>query len=274
MKHLLLFLLLSIASHQLVVQGQNLAIKSKLRFEKEKISQGLVWKSVHAKDLFGAPQYISILEIGRYRRLAIDFESSALKPTSQFAEEEQALAAVNAGFFNMKEGGSVTFMKVDDEVIHPNTTESELLTKSCIAVDERGKLHIEKAQPLPYYELPEHYDDVLFTGPLLIANGNSAILSDAAFNKERHPRTCACIKKNGKQLLITVDGRNEQAAGMSLFELTALLQSLQCRQAINLDGGGSTTMWIQGKGVVNHPSDNKQFDHAGERKVANVVLVR
>ena len=47
--------------------------------------------------------------------------------------------------------------------------------------------------------------------------------------------------------------------------------------AINLDGGGSTTLWItnyKDNGVVNFPTDNKKWDHEGERKVANVVLLK
>jgi exopolysaccharide biosynthesis protein len=59
--------------------------------------------------------------------------------------------------------------------------------------------------------------------------------------------------------------------------LTDLLKKLRCRNAINLDGGGSTTLWINGRpdnGVVNCPSDNRKFDHLGERAVGNVLLVR
>jgi exopolysaccharide biosynthesis protein len=51
---------------------------------------------------------------------------------------------------------------------------------------------------------------------------------------------------------------------------------LGCKDAINLDGGGSTTMYIKGQpfdGVVNYPCDNKQFDHYGERSVSNVVMI-
>jgi exopolysaccharide biosynthesis protein len=74
-------------------------------------------------------------------------------------------------------------------------------------------------------------------------------------------------------LLITIDGRNEEAQGMTLYELSRLMKALKCEDAINLDGGGSTTMWIAKKGVVNHPSDNKIFDAQGERNIANVLLV-
>ncbi len=101
-------------------------------------------------------------------------------------------------------------------------------------------------------------------------------MANRPFNDNRHPRTCACVTGDKKVLLLTADGRSNQAFGLSLPELTALLQKLGCKEAVNLDGGGSTTMWIKGmpdNGVVNMPSDNKKFDHFGERKVANAVLV-
>ncbi|MGJ7033410.1 phosphodiester glycosidase family protein [Niabella hirudinis] len=44
-----------------------------------------------------------------------------------------------------------------------------------------------------------------------------------------------------------------------------------CISIINFDGGGSSTLWTRKRGVINHPSDNKKWDHAGERSVANVL---
>ena len=64
---------------------------------------------------------------------------------------------------------------------------------------------------------------------------------------------------------------------MTLDELTDLLLDNHCKDAVNLDGGGSTTMWISGKpfnGVVNMPCDNKIFDHEGERAVSDILIIR
>ncbi|MBT5426955.1 MAG: phosphodiester glycosidase family protein, partial [Bacteroidetes bacterium] len=90
-----------------------------------------------------------------------------------------------------------------------------------------------------------------------------------------HPRTCIGITQEDI-LLIIVDGRHLEAKGMNLHELQDFLSGLDCRDAINLDGGGSTTLWLNTetyKGVANCPSDNKNFDNKGERKVANVILL-
>lgn len=64
---------------------------------------------------------------------------------------------------------------------------------------------------------------------------------------------------------------------MNLHELSNILRWLGAKEAMNLDGGGSSTLYIKGateNGVVNYPSDNKLFDHEGERAVANIIYVR
>jgi len=58
------------------------------------------------------------------------------------------------------------------------------------------------------------------------------------------------------------------------MELARVMKWLGAEDAMNLDGGGSSALYIKGKSIVNYPSDNKQFDHEGQRKVANIVYLR
>ena len=67
--------------------------------------------------------------------------------------------------------------------------------------------------------------------------------------------------------LRTVDGRSESSGGIGLYDLAAYLIELGAVDAMNLDGGGSTTMFLDGK-VINKPSDKE-----GERKVGDALLV-
>ena len=61
---------------------------------------------------------------------------------------------------------------------------------------------------------------------------------------------------------------------MTIPELAQFFFELGADSALNLDGGGSTAMWIHnGIGVVNYPSDNLEFDHNGERPVSNALLI-
>jgi len=89
-----------------------------------------------------------------------------------------------------------------------------------------------------------------------------------AFAETRHPRTAVAKLKDGKFLMVTVDGRQPGVSvGMSLQELAEYLLSLGAVDAMNLDGGGSTTMFLDGK-VVNTPSDKE-----GERKIGDAIVV-
>ena len=94
----------------------------------------------------------------------------------------------------------------------------------------------------------------------------------------RHPRTALAITDENYLLMITVDGRRPETAGMSAKELTLFIERyFEPRHALNIDGGGSTTMWINGSdspnGVVNYPTDNKQYDHFGQRSIRNGIIV-
>jgi hypothetical protein len=124
--------------------------------------------------------------------------------------------------------------------------------------------------------LPFEPEWIVGAGPLLLRNGDTLGLeqSDAEgfaadFGRSRHPRTALGIRADGTIILLTVDGRqSEKSVGMTIPELCALMREWGCRDALNLDGGGSTTMVVGGK-VVNNPSDT-----AGERPVSDALLVR
>ena len=74
-------------------------------------------------------------------------------------------------------------------------------------------------------------------------------------------------------MFIVVDGRNSKnAAGITINEFSFLLKQLDCKSAINLDGGGSSTLWFSDIGIVNNPSDNMIFDKNGERNVVNLFI--
>ena len=84
----------------------------------------------------------------------------------------------------------------------------------------------------------------------------------------RHPRTAVGFSRDSTTLiLLTVDGRSENSGGMTLIELADMMRKLGAWQAMNFDGGGSTTMVID-SAVVNAPSDS-----TGERAVGNALLV-
>jgi hypothetical protein len=123
-------------------------------------------------------------------------------------------------------------------------------------------------------------DTVVNGGPELVRNGRPHATpaadgmvrpGDPSFYygwvAKRNPRTIAGVDDRGRILLATIDGRAVDNLGLSIAESAAVAAALGMREAVNLDGGGSTTM-VTGGQVINDPSDA-----AGERPVGDAILV-
>ncbi len=116
-------------------------------------------------------------------------------------------------------------------------------------------------------------DFILGVGPRLVANGRVNVTADeedfpADIRVGRAPRSAVGITKDGKYLLAVVDGRQSHSVGLTLTDWARLLVKFGARDALNLDGGGSSDLVINGD-VQNSPSDGQ------ERLVGDgLVLVR
>ena len=244
-------------------------------------AEGLTHKQAQIKGLFNSVQSINLIEIPRSAKHKIGVAGNeGMKKTSQQATEKGALAAINGTYYNMVLGNSVCFYKIDGEVID-TTSNSEFKNRVNGAVHEiNGKIKIIDWNK----EIEANYKGkrgtVLASGPIMLEDGRISDWSACSKNfiETRHPRSAIYIKGDGTIVFITVDGRSEgNAAGVSIPELAFLIKILGGEEAINLDGGGSTTLWLKGapdNGVLNYPTDNKRFDHTGERAVSNIFYVK
>jgi len=124
---------------------------------------------------------------------------------------------------------------------------------------------LKRGTPITFtwHLLPEVKDAVwaLGGGPRLLDKGKIPCLQDdegfgKGFVTHRHPRTALGMRPDGTLVLVVVDGRQPcWSIGLSLPDLARLMRDeLGCTDAVNLDGGGSTTFYLDGK-VVNQPSD-------------------
>ncbi|WCN04279.1 phosphodiester glycosidase family protein [Streptomyces sp. M92] len=136
-------------------------------------------------------------------------------------------------------------------------------------LDERG----HRVQPTPK-------TDILNAGPELVRDGRPHVTpaTDGMVHPDdpswyygwvhkRNPRTLAGVDAAGRTVLVTADGRSTESLGLSIVESAEVAKSLGLRDAVNLDGGGSTTM-VTGGTPINDPSDA-----AGERPVGDALLV-
>lgn len=257
-------------------KADSIAIVS-AQWETTTTSDQIIHKRAVFPDLYKGPQYINLIEIPSTKKLHYDIAISEMKQTSLISKENQALASINGSFYNMKEGFSVCYLGKGKEVI--DTTENHLFKRCTGAV----YVHKKKTQILPWNkEIEARYKQkkgaTLASGPLLMLDGESVWNDENdSFNKTKHPRSAIFTTKDKKTVFITVDGRRKgNATGVSIAELTHLIRILGGHDALNLDGGGSTTLWLEGtpeNGVLNSPSDNGKFDHQGERKIPNIIYV-
>ena len=205
----------------------------------------------------------------------------ARETVPDIANRKGAIAAVNAGFFALADGRPAGFLKVRGQLIGTTTR-----PRGAVGFRERrgrtlllfDRVTAERRGPTYRTKLGSSGRDwrrvanAVGGAGLLMLDGRS--LTDwaderlaAGFDTTRHPRTM--IGEDGAAIwLVTIDGRQPTVSlGMNFTELQGLARRLGLRSALNLDGGGSTTMVIRGA-VVNHPSDQ-----TGPRKVSDAIVV-
>ncbi len=108
--------------------------------------------------------------------------------------------------------------------------------------------------------------------PMLLLRGKPVFQDEvglrSAFAERRHPRAAIGLDRRGRVHIVAVDGRQPaHSDGMTLQEFSDFLTAYGITDALNLDGGGSTTLWTEGR-IANRPSDTN-----GERAVSNALLV-
>lgn len=238
------------------------------------LQKGIFCRQATFASLYGVPQEISIFEISPKNHHLDILIHNPKEETSVAARRSGAIAAINGSYFDMKKGNSVCYLRKDGVVIDTTAAGGALTTVSNGAVlIKKGRLQI-----LPWSKEDEKtcrlkQGSLLVSGPLMLLGGEARDLSacNPGFVNTKHPRSAVALTKEGKILLIVVDGRRKgRAGGVNIPELTHLLRVLGCEDALNLDGGGSSTLWsasMPGKGIANTPSGN------AERKVANSLCV-
>lgn len=254
----------------------------------------LVWYRFHGEK-FGAKQFVNVLALDlNCKDYELDFVAlEKADSLSSVALSHDAVVGINGTY-----EWDASFVKADGKVYSEITLPSDHVRywkhEGAVAFDGK-KVKIGYGNKASY--LKNKMPDIFSSSPMLIDNykpvgaafvGDISELDLDKLHYEdyrrhqgvRHPRTAIALSRSNKLLLITIDGRSENGAGMSAKEVTEFLcEYFNPRYALNLDGGGSTTMYIKGSGesltdVINYPTDNKRYDHYGQRRVPTHILVK
>lgn len=111
-------------------------------------------------------------------------------------------------------------------------------------------------------------------GPVLLQGGKIDIANELEIKfagkaiNDKHPRTAMGYTIDGKLIVLLVEGRNKNAGGATLTQLAKIFKDLGCWEALNLDGGGSSCLLVNGKETI------KISDAAGQRPVPAVFIIK
>ena len=208
--------------------------------------------------------------------------TTSLYPVRRVAGREKLAAAVNANFFRAKDAVEVAgestgyFNGNAADVVGFAAHDGKSIGRpwgATLLIDAAGHARIGLVNFLP----PGTREAVAGSHQILTRGR----LTPPAGDTKRDPRTAAGLSADGQTLtLVVIDGRRPAtSAGATLGELAAVMKQLGCADALNLDGGGSSTIVLAGPDgprVVNAPSDGAAlpFGLTRERPVANVLGVR
>ena len=254
------------------------------KWNKEKVAKGIEWYQYHftgEEKIFDAEEFVNVLVVDQKkakRRFALTALEGKLRRTSQAALDSGASVAINGSFYNTRPPyNSVCYLKINGEVIFERSGKMGDRDGGAVLIDDRGRVSVEQGDPDdPQWVSTRTEPSIIGSGPMMLQDGQRIDMGTGAFVTLRHPRTAIGTSGN-KVYLVTVDGRSKgNSLGVNLNELANILKWLGAENALNLDGGGSTTMYIEGQpenGIVNRPCDNQKFDRQGERRVSNSLLL-
>lgn len=235
------------------------------------IANGVMLETKRYDSLFGGNQYGSVIRVD-LNQPGVEVRpvrSTQCQTTSQIAQSAGAVAAINGGYFDGN-CSSVSLLKINGQLFNTNAR-----SRSAIGFSPQGIPMIDWIQAGADWSNAHHalggLSRLTQSGSVQVEWERDSATSDFTYGS--NPRTGVGIASNGELIMATLDGRTSAGAGVNLFDFAQWFVWLGALDTLNLDGGGSTTLWTVTEGVVNYPSDNGIADHQGERSVANILAV-
>ena len=185
--------------------------------------------------------------------------------TSDMAEENNAVLAINGDYYGARQSGYV----IRNGVVYRNQGSNG----EDMVISKDGSLSfVSESDTTTDSLIQKQAWQVLSFGPVLVENGQIAVTEndEVGMAMASNPRTAIGTVAKNHYLFVVSDGRTSESAGLSLYELANFMKSLGATNVYNLDGGGSSTMVFQGE-VVNNPTTNG--NKISERAVSDILYI-
>ena len=185
--------------------------------------------------------------------------------TSDTAASVGALLAINGDNYGSREKGYV----IRNGVLYRDTAAKN---QEDLVIYADGSFEIISESEVTAQELLDKGAVQVFSfGPGLVENGSVSVDTNDEVDRAMasNPRTAIGILGKNHYVFVVSDGRTDESAGLTLYELAEFMQSLGVQTAYNLDGGGSSTLVYEGT-VLNNPTSGHGID---ERAVTDIVYI-
>lgn len=236
------------------------------------VREGVTWSRLRASDLAGGDQTVNALRIDLTSGHELHLQAhDGCERVADVGGDIGAFAGINTSFFDGSCDPIVLF-KSDGELIGTNTMGEQQRSLGWTAMSDVRMDWIARGADWPAVDNAVAGAFSLVRGGVAGPETGPDIAATSSLATAQHPRTALGLTAEGELLLVTVDGRTAAGDGMSGPQLAELMVELGATEAINLDGGGSTTMYVEDcwfGHVVNNPSDG-----SGPRSVADGLYLR
>lgn len=235
-------------------------------YEDENIKISIKTYTKYNTKIYVADVQISSLKYLKSALAKNTYGKNITEKTSTMAKNNNAILAINGDYYGVQETGYV----LRNGVSYRETSKSN---KEDLVIFKDGSFDIIKETEISLEELKDNGAyQVLSFGPALIENGNISVDKNTEVEKamSTNPRTAIGIIDDLHYVFVVADGRTNESEGVSLYELAEFMNQLDVKTAYNLDGGGSSTMYFNGK-IVNNPTTNG--NKISERSVSDIVYI-
>jgi len=235
-------------------------------YSDENISIEITTHRAYDTDIYVADVKLASVDYLKCAFAKDTFGKNITEKTSEIASSKDAIFAVNGDFYGAQNDGYV----IRNGVLYRANT---VTNKDALVIGADGSFEIILEKDVPAESLFENGARHVFSfGPGLLINGELAGTIDRYKGNSltSNPRTAIGIIDELHYVFVVCDGRTSESRGLSVKELAKFMQTLNVKCAYNLDGGGSTTMFFNGR-VVNKPTT--YGDKFEERSVSDIVYI-
>lgn len=243
------------------------ATKTNTSYKDDNVSINLTTKTVSNTKMYIADITVSSPKYLKTALAQNTYGNNVTAKTSVTAANNSAILAINGDFY----GANTTGYVIRNGVVYRNTVREDA-SNGDLAIYKDGSFGIVYENDVSAEDLVKNgVVNLLAFGPTLVNNGKITVSSNSEVGQSMasNPRTSIGIIDKNHYVIVVSDGRTSESQGLSLYQLAQVMKSYGVKTAYNLDGGGSSTLYFNGK-VVNKPTTNGTIS---ERAVSDIVYI-